>query len=66
MLKTASPEVIWLAEARKHIGLKEIKRGKHHPEIVQFVAALCAAGWYIWGRFPRRDCPIPGHELLPG
>ena len=30
------PEVAWLAEARKHIGLKEIKGGKHHPEIVQF------------------------------
>lgn len=52
MLKTASPEVVWLAEARKHIGLKEIKGGKHHPEIVQFVAALCAAGWYRWGRRP--------------
>ncbi len=29
-------EVAWLAEARKHIGLQEIKGGKHHPEIVQF------------------------------
>lgn len=30
------PEVAWLAEARKHIGLQEIKGTKHHPEIVQF------------------------------
>ena len=30
------PEVAWLTEARKHIGLKEIKGDKHHPEIVQF------------------------------
>ena len=30
------PEVAWLTEARKHIGLRETKGGKHHPEIVQF------------------------------
>ena len=29
-------EPVWLIEARKHIGLKEIKGSKHHPEIVQF------------------------------
>lgn len=26
----------WIDEARKHIGLQEIKGGKHAPEIVQF------------------------------
>lgn len=26
----------WLKEARNHIGLREIKGGKHAPEIVQF------------------------------
>lgn len=25
----------WMAEAEKHIGLQEIKGGKHHPEILQ-------------------------------
>lgn len=29
-------EPSWLVEARKHIGLKEIKGGVHAPEIVQF------------------------------
>lgn len=36
MFKTTTPEVVWLTEARKHIGLKEIKGSSHHPEIVQF------------------------------
>ncbi|MIA70919.1 TIGR02594 family protein [Escherichia coli] len=32
----ANIEPRWLIEARKHIGLTEIKGAKHNPEIVQF------------------------------
>ena len=28
-------EPVWLIEARKHLGLKEVKGTKHHPEILQ-------------------------------
>ena len=31
-----SKEPVWLNEARKHIGLKEVKGSTHAPEIVQF------------------------------
>ena len=31
-----SKEPVWLIEARKHIGLKEVKGSAHEPEIVQF------------------------------
>jgi len=28
------PELAWIAEARKHIGLREIKGSKHNPTIL--------------------------------
>lgn len=28
-------EPVWLIEARKHLGLKEVKGANHHPEILQ-------------------------------
>lgn len=39
MLKTALSEVVWLAEARKHIGLKEIKGSQHTPELCRYISA---------------------------
>lgn len=38
-------ELAWVAEARKHIGLKEIKGSKHNPTILSWIANL--GGWFI-------------------
>lgn len=37
-------ELTWVAEARKHIGLKEIKGNKHNPTILSWIANL--GGWF--------------------
>lgn len=37
-------ELAWVAEARKHIGLKEIKGSKHNPTIMSWIANL--GGWF--------------------
>lgn len=37
-------ELAWVAEARKHIGLKEIKGSKHNPTILSWIANL--GGWF--------------------
>jgi hypothetical protein len=31
LVTNITKEPVWLAEARKHIGLQEIKRDKHNP-----------------------------------
>lgn len=36
-------ELAWIAEARKHVGLKEIKGSKHNPTIVQWLKDLNSA-----------------------
>lgn len=36
------PELSWIAEARKHIGLKEVKGVKHNPTIIQWLKDLKA------------------------
>ena len=43
------PELPWIAEARKHIGLKEdTSKFKHSPTILKWLKVLGACGW-IWG-----------------
>lgn len=39
------PELAWIAEARKHIGLKEIKGSKHEPVIITWLKKL-KAWWF--------------------
>ena len=39
------PELKWIAEARKHIGLKEIKGSKHNPTILSWLQRL-KAWWH--------------------
>ena len=39
------PELGWIAEARKHIGLKEIKGNKHNPTILSWLQRL-KAWWH--------------------
>ena len=39
------PELKWIAEARKHIGLKEIKGNKHNPTILSWLKKL-KAWWH--------------------
>ena len=39
------PELAWIAEARKHIGLREIKGSKHSPTILSWLKKL-KAWWY--------------------
>lgn len=41
----ALPELPWIAEARKHIGQKEIKGAKHNPFIVGMWSAI-GAPWF--------------------
>ena len=36
------PELKWIAEARKHIGLKEIKGSRHNPIILSWLKKLKA------------------------
>lgn len=36
------PELAWIAEARKHIGLREIKGSKHNPTILSWLDNLKA------------------------
>lgn len=40
----SEPELDWIKEARKHLGLKEIGGAKHHPTIVEWVKNL--GGWW--------------------
>ena len=42
---TTLPELSWIAEARKHIGQKEIKGAKHNPFIVGMWSVI-GAGWF--------------------
>lgn len=39
------PELSWIAEARKHIGLREIKGSKHNPTILSWLKSL-GAWWF--------------------
>ena len=39
------PELAWIAEARKHIGLREIKGSKHNPTILSWLKSL-GAWWF--------------------
>lgn len=39
------PELEWIAEARKHIGLKEIKGSEHNPLILSWLKKL-GAWWF--------------------
>ena len=39
------PELKWIAEARKHIGLKEIKGSRHNPTILSWLQRL-KAWWH--------------------
>ena len=39
------PELAWIAEARKHIGLREIKGSKHNPTILSWLKNL-GAWWF--------------------
>lgn len=38
------PELPWIAEGRKHVGLKEIKGLKHNPKIINWLVSL--KGWW--------------------
>ncbi len=39
------PELSWIAEARKHIGLREVKGSKHNPTILSWLKRL-GAWWF--------------------
>lgn len=43
-------ELPWIAEARKHIGLKEIKGARNNPTIMQWIANL--GGWFTNDEVP--------------
>ncbi|EMT3747175.1 TPA: TIGR02594 family protein, partial [Neisseria gonorrhoeae] len=50
-------ELPWIAEARRHIGLKEIPGAKHNPTIVQWLKETggfpgAAKSWYFEDETP--------------
>ena len=47
---STSNELPWIAEARKHIGLKEIKGSTHNKTILQWVKNL--GGWFTTDEIP--------------
>lgn len=64
------PELPWVAEARKHIGLAEIPGKKHNPIIINMLAALKAwwrddetpwCGTFVAHCLRRAGRPIPLH-----
>ena len=60
-------ELAWVAEARKHIGLKEIPGKQHNPVIVNWLKSLKA--WWVddetpWcGTFVAHCCRTAGRDL---
>ena len=64
------PELKWIAEARKHIGLKEIKGSRHNPIILSWLKKLKAwwnedesawCGLYVAYCLQEANVPIPKH-----
>ena len=64
------PELKWIAEARKHIGLKEIKGSRHNPIILSWLKKLKAwwnedeSAWcstYVGYCLQEANVPIPKH-----
>lgn len=64
------PELKWIAEARKHIGLKEIKGSKHNPIILSWLKKLRAwwnddehpwCGLFVGYCLQEANVPIPKH-----
>ena len=64
------PELKWIAEARKHIGLKEIKGSRHNPIILSWLKKLKAwwnedesawCGLYVAYCLQEANVPVPKH-----
>ena len=64
------PELKWIAEARKHIGLKEIKGSRHNPIILSWLKKLKAwwnddesawCGLYVAYCLQEANVPTPKH-----
>lgn len=64
------PELAWIAEARKHIGLREVKGSKHNPIILSWLDKLKAwwyedesawCGTYVAHCLSAANIPIPKH-----
>jgi uncharacterized protein (TIGR02594 family) len=64
------PALPWIAEAKRHIGLREVKGGKHSPVILEWLARLKASwtddetawcgtfvGWCIAATLPDEKLP---------
>ena len=61
-------ELSWIREARKHIGLREIKGGKHNPLILSWLQNLLA--WWANDEVPwcgvfTAECLRVGQRALP-
>lgn len=64
------PELKWIAEARKHVGLKEIKGSRHNPIILSWLKKLKAwwnddesawCGTFVAYCLDMAGVPIPKH-----
>jgi uncharacterized protein (TIGR02594 family) len=64
------PELKWIAEARKYIGLKEIKGSRHNPIILSWLKKLKAwwnddehpwCGLFVGYCLQEANVPIPKH-----
>ena len=42
MTLQTKPDLAWMVEAKKHVGLREVKGIKHHPTIISWLNELGA------------------------